>query len=249
MIVNHQYKFIFLKTRKTAGTSIEIALSKFCSEKDIITSVSNIDEEIRQGYGYIGPQNTRIPLHNYTQSSWKRLIRTRRRRVFENHNNARFVRSHLPRHVWKSYFKFAFERNPFDRAVSRYFWSIRKIDHPPPLNEFLRLAPDWMISNWPIYAIDDTIAVDFLGKYESLDEDLQFVRKKLGLPADIELPQAKSTFRMDRRNYRQVLDTDTRTYIEKVCWRECKELNYKWIDSKKTLEGHSSAGSQQSSDT
>ncbi|MEL6382956.1 MAG: chondroitin 4-O-sulfotransferase, partial [Cyanobacteria bacterium J06626_18] len=30
MIISHEYKFIFLKTRKTAGTSIEIALSKFC---------------------------------------------------------------------------------------------------------------------------------------------------------------------------------------------------------------------------
>ena len=30
MIVSHEHKFIFLKTKKTAGTSIELALTKLC---------------------------------------------------------------------------------------------------------------------------------------------------------------------------------------------------------------------------
>jgi hypothetical protein len=30
MIVSHEHKFIFLKTKKTAGTSIELALSALC---------------------------------------------------------------------------------------------------------------------------------------------------------------------------------------------------------------------------
>ena len=38
MIISHEHKFIFLKTRKTAGTSIELALSDLCGARDIITS-------------------------------------------------------------------------------------------------------------------------------------------------------------------------------------------------------------------
>ena len=44
MIVNHKYKFIFIKSFKTAGTSLEIALSKFCTKDDIITSIVEEDD-------------------------------------------------------------------------------------------------------------------------------------------------------------------------------------------------------------
>ena len=40
MIVSHKYKFIFIKTRKTAGTSIEYNLSKYLGKEDIITPSS-----------------------------------------------------------------------------------------------------------------------------------------------------------------------------------------------------------------
>ena len=48
MIINHRYKFIFLSTRKTAGTSIEIALSQFCDASDIITPIAEEDEAVRK---------------------------------------------------------------------------------------------------------------------------------------------------------------------------------------------------------
>ena len=57
MIISHDYKFIFLKNRKTAGTSIEIALSKFCGPNDVITPISPEDEATRKELGYRGPQN------------------------------------------------------------------------------------------------------------------------------------------------------------------------------------------------
>jgi len=36
MIISHKYKFIFIKTRKTAGTTIEYNLSKYLGKNDII---------------------------------------------------------------------------------------------------------------------------------------------------------------------------------------------------------------------
>lgn len=37
MIISHKHNFIFIKTAKTAGSSIEAYLSPFCGESDIVT--------------------------------------------------------------------------------------------------------------------------------------------------------------------------------------------------------------------
>ena len=60
MIVSHEHRFIFIKTRKTAGTSIEISLSKYCGPNDIITPIAEVDEKIRESLGHKGPQNYKI---------------------------------------------------------------------------------------------------------------------------------------------------------------------------------------------
>ena len=57
MIVSHQHRFVFVKTRKTAGTSIEIALAQHCGPDDIITPIDEVDEQIRRNLGHRGPQN------------------------------------------------------------------------------------------------------------------------------------------------------------------------------------------------
>ena len=49
MIVSHAHKFIFLKTKKTAGTSIELALTELCGPEDVITPLTEIDEAKRAG--------------------------------------------------------------------------------------------------------------------------------------------------------------------------------------------------------
>lgn len=44
MILSHKFKFIFIKGKKVAGTSVEIALSRICGPNDIITPITAVDE-------------------------------------------------------------------------------------------------------------------------------------------------------------------------------------------------------------
>ena len=61
MIISHKHKFIFVKTRKTAGTSLEIGLSEHCGAQDVITPISPKDELLRASLGFRGVQHHQLP--------------------------------------------------------------------------------------------------------------------------------------------------------------------------------------------
>lgn len=51
MIASFLQGFVFIKTRKTGGTSVEIVLSSWCGPDDIVTPIEPEDELIRARYG------------------------------------------------------------------------------------------------------------------------------------------------------------------------------------------------------
>ncbi|MCB0324434.1 MAG: hypothetical protein KDD69_12715, partial [Bdellovibrionales bacterium] len=125
---------------------------------------------------------------------------------FYNHMPAAAIRDLVGRKVWNSYFKFCVERNPWDRAVSCYFW--RKQEDPSrSLEEFIDHGGLELLKmrGRDVYRIDGQVVVDFICRYEQLEEDLEKVRLQLGLPESIQLPHAKSTFRTDLRSSQELL--------------------------------------------
>jgi hypothetical protein len=228
MIVSHAHKFIFLKTKKTAGTSIELALSELCGEDDVITPLTNIDEALRNGKR--GAQNWR--LHGWWGSgrpSWKRrwLKFTAQDYGFYNHMPAEEAKTLIgDDKMWRSYFKFAFDRNPWDRQVSWYHHRYRRKDEPPPFAEFMRSDRHARINNYDIYAIDGDLAVDFVGRFESLEQDLKHALAQVGLKLDSALPRAKTTFRRSPAPYRDYYDGDTRDIVGDWYAREIELLDY-----------------------
>jgi len=230
MIISHKHKFIFLKTRKTAGTSIEIALSKHCGPEDIITPISLEDEKIRKKLGCRGPQRWEKPLKHYNKNDFKKLIKKRKLpRLFYNHIPAEQIITLVGEKLYNDYFKFCVERNPFDRAISYYFYAMRNYqdDEKQGINEFIKNASYKKLSNWEIYTMNEEVVVDYICKHETLQEDLKKICSMIGLP-DLELPQAKSGFRNDRSHYKEVLSKEAIKHIQQVCRKEIEYLDYSY---------------------
>lgn len=102
MIISHKYKFIFIKTAKTAGTSIEIFLSQHCGERDLVTPIWP-HVEPHHARNYRGLWN---PLPEIIENKGRGIRSTARnvlkRRKFFNHIPAKAVKQRIPRKVWDS---------------------------------------------------------------------------------------------------------------------------------------------------
>jgi hypothetical protein len=229
MIISHKHRFIFLKTRKTAGTSIEIALSRFCGEEDIITPIGR-EDKLRENLSPRGAQNFQYAPEGKHTSQAERQI------SYYNHIPARRVRALIGTEIWDEYFKFCIERNPWDKAISMYYWRTRKRE-PQPLSllEFLRSENDKhempegrgsKLSNFRIYSIGRNVAVDHVGLYENLNSELEQIADLLNLPEEIELPRIRGAHREDRRHYREIMGHEERDIVARICAREIALFGY-----------------------
>jgi len=229
LIISHKYKFIFIKTTKTDGTSIEIALSKHCGNKDIITPLVLEDEEMRRSLGYRCSQNYYIPIFRHTFKDWKEFLFKGKKRKYSEHMRARLIRKYISKKVWNSYFKFCVTRNPWDRMISLYYWE-NKTEPRPSISEFLKTKQATWLKGGGIklYSINGEIAVDMICLYENLEEDLEKIRIHCGFLGKLTLPNAKSSFRKDRRSYREVLDKEDAEKIRKLASKEIAYFGYEY---------------------
>ncbi|HKL50548.1 MAG TPA: sulfotransferase family 2 domain-containing protein [Wenzhouxiangellaceae bacterium] len=255
MIISHRHRFIFMHCRKAAGSSIAASLAPHLGPADI--HLGTWPEAFEQGV----PPNRRAwrdllhPLAGFSFGC--RLLRNPARLFDRDHavaalNGAQRLKyraplGYSPEHAharrvsaaypeaWRSYFKFCFVRNPFDRAVSDYIWRTRKKENAVmTFREFLDQLSrrDFTSStiprhfdNWPIYTIDNRIAVDFIGRFERLEEDLARVFEFLGLDRRI-LVHAKSMPRQKR--YQDWYGDPERSLVERLFANELREFEYRF---------------------
>lgn len=230
MIVSHKHKFIFLKTTKTAGTSIEIALSRYCGKDDIITPITPEDEKIRSDLGYPGPQNYLAPIRDYRSKDWAKLIfLLRRKRRFFNHIGAKEVTALVGNRVWNSYYTFCFERNPWDRVISLYYHS-HKSDRRPSIADYIESGAPLYLKRrgYDLYTENGEVVVDRVCRFENLVEELNAIRKQLGFSEESVLPRAKSKTRKDKRSYRDILGEAERDAISEIFCDEIELFGYEF---------------------
>lgn len=229
MIVNDDFGFIFIKTNKTAGTSLEIGLSRFCGPTDVITTIHPDDEALRRALGYPGPQNHMARFWEYRAKDIGRLVlKGERRERFSEHMTASAVRALIGESKWANYFTFCFERNPFDRVISQYYWWRGK-GAKATFDEFLNhgAGTDSLKRKGSgLYREGNQVLVDQVYRYEDLNDALVDIRSRLGLPEALDLPKTKSTHRTDRRPYQEVLTLAQQERIRTLFADELQMFGY-----------------------
>lgn len=211
MIISHKLNVIFIKTKKVAGTSFEIALSKYCGESDIITPISNDDEQIRKDMGYICAQN-------YENSEWNipnlRFIESE---PFYNHMDALSIKNLIPLDIWDNYLKISIARDPCEVILSRYFY-----DHPKGLisfRDYVYSCSDEILSeNENITHINGINVIDYMIKYDNLQQDICLLEKKINAPGLYQTftrINAKGNIRPHNANVNTMFTEELKDYVQK----------------------------------
>jgi hypothetical protein len=229
MILSHKYKFIFIKTAKTAGTSIEVFLSRLCGPKDIVTPIAPLVEghQPRNYEGLVNPIPEILQQPGKLFSVLRHTITSRDK--FYNHMPASEVRNRVPADVWNSYFKFCVERNPWDKVLSHYHMHAAREGGSLSLDEYL------VRGRLPINYFRYTdrsgrkVIVDRILRYEDLLSELGEIFSQLQIPFDGTLGvAAKSEYRTDRRPYQEVLNDDQRKIVENAFAKEIELHGYRF---------------------
>jgi len=142
-----------------------------------------------------------------------------------------------------SYFKFAFVRNPWDRAVSIFLNRHPSTGKGPwchkhrKFSDFVKAyknASDYC--KWPSakknqldWLTDENgnMLVDFIGKFENLRGDFAVIIEKLGFGTELKLPHLKRR-KTERKHYTEYYDDETRKIIAKTFAKDIEYFGYKF---------------------
>ena len=225
MIVSHTHKYIFIKSIKTAGTSIEAALSQHCGQEDMVTPLGdywfNRDERGKWIHSSMNAEG------------------------FSQHDPASEVKRKVPPEVWHGYYKFSVARNPWDRVVSLFAWEARNKAALKPakrfyhrfgvrFNEFAEtkklfrgfVAGDWT-TNDQFYLMDGELCVDFVIRYENLASDFAEVCRRIGLPP-MALPHLKTGLREAEHAYTDYYDEASRAIVARRHESDIRLFGYRF---------------------
>lgn len=197
MLISHRHGFLFVHIAKTGGTSVRAALAAL---------------RWRDPWYWLA-----FPCHRLSHLSGHRLGTK-----FPRHAKVVAAKEMLPHEVFARLYKFAFVRNPWDLQVSSYHHLRRErphlIAHVADFAGFIRwkLDParpyqyhlDTSIERQTDYLKDlsGNVVVDFIGRYERLQEDFDAVCAHLGIPPR-RLPYKRRAG--DRGDYRTYYDEAT----------------------------------------
>ncbi|WP_417310468.1 sulfotransferase family 2 domain-containing protein [Devosia sp.] len=250
MIISHKHKFIFLHIPKTGGSSVTSYLASQLGPSDI--QVGLYRETMTAGIAPTRAMVNRLLRPKSVAAFARTLVRTNSLcdsvdagikasyRPQLGHQPVHCSASHLANfdpQSWREYLKFCVVRNPFDRAVSDYYWRTRVQNARMPFEEYVQkiyvqgLPPKELglgtdpIWTWPLYTINGTVAVDTIIRFERLEEDFRDLCSRLGIASGRALPREKAAIR-SQRGYRAMYSEESRRAVAALNQMEIDEFGY-----------------------
>jgi hypothetical protein len=162
-IISHSKKFIFIKARKVASSSVLVALGQHCENLDIVTAPGNTE-------GY--------PRNKMNSEG------------IETHSHPSIIQSLITPEQWQNYTKITCVRNPWDMAVSLLLWQFhrRGARKPGTRKQMHVYSPSFekMIRSQNIDTTDPEYRECFSRVYSVLSKNCYFYFDEAGSPqADI----------------------------------------------------------------
>ena len=158
------------------------------------------------------------------------------------HKFAKNYKKRVGNKKWNNYFKFTFVRNPWDKMVSQYFYIQKRKEGKYELKfrEFILAFESCPESEYikgngvavrynPIqlpWILDDNgnCLVDFIGRYENLQEDFNTVCDKIGIPQQ-KLPHENKS---KHKHYTEYYDEKTKQIVAKKYAKDIEYFEYKF---------------------
>jgi hypothetical protein len=193
-LVSHKHRFVFLKTRKTGGTSFEMLLEPYCAPADHEVVHHTTGRMSREGIVGVRVSPARFDGLRSDRTMPQTLVigESGEPEAIEwlSHTPASRVKRALGSR-WDSYRRITSVRNPFTRAVSFFFhemdignlpWTTDLDEARPAFSAFVhsgRFRDDTDITH-----IDGELVVHDAFRLEHRTQDVARIGERLGLPLD-----------------------------------------------------------------
>ena len=225
MIISHKHKFVFIKTAKTGGSTIENILGDHLGNKDIASGSAYKDS------GNISPTMKRnFPNLDYPDSlgGYSHLPASL---IYE-----KFFAGRKP----KDYFVFTIERNSYDKAVSHWWWHTRRkkqmkgmprsrIKFEDYLKRLIKEPDNNNPSCWRRYT-DESICVDHIYQYDQWDQMFKDLSERFNLKININntknirLKDSKKPF----EHYSEAYKNNEQELVKQLFSHEIKHFGYRF---------------------